>query len=45
VLQGRGNSCDGAEDFTHWQLKIAGKKADYAFYGELGAPVPEKQNE
>ena len=45
VFQGRGNSCDGAENFTHWQLKIAGKKADYAFYGELGAPVPEKQNE
>ena len=45
VLQGRGNSCDAAEDFTHWQLKITGKKADYAFYGELGAPVPEKQNE
>ena len=45
VFQGRGNSCDGAEDFTHWQLKITGKKADYAFYGELGAPVPEKQNE
>ena len=45
VLQGRGNSCDGAEDFTHWQLKITGKKADYAFNGELGAPVPEKQNE
>ena len=45
VFQGRGNSCDGAEDFTHWQLKITGKKADYAFHGELGAPVPEKQNE
>ena len=45
VFQGRGNSCDGAEDFTHWQLKITGKKADYAFYGELGTPVPEKQNE
>ena len=45
VFQGRGNSCDGAEDFRHWQLKITGKKADYAFYGELGAPVPEKQNE
>jgi len=41
VFQGRGNSCDGAENFTHWQLKIAGKKADYSFYGELGAPVPE----
>ena len=45
VFQGRGNSCDGAEDFTHWQLKIAGRKADYVFYGELGTPVPEKQNE
>ena len=45
VFQGRGNSCDGAEDFTHWQLKITGKKADYSFYGELGTPVPEKQNE
>ena len=45
VFQGRGNSCDVAENFTHWQLKITGKKADYAFYGELGTPVPEKQNE
>jgi hypothetical protein len=45
VFQGRGNSCDGAEDFTHWQLKITGKNADYAFYGELRVPVPEKQNE
>jgi len=45
VFQGRGNSCDGAENFTHWQLKITGKNADYAFYGELGAPVPDKQNE
>ena len=45
VFQGRGNSCDGAEDFTHWQLKITGKKADYSFYGELDAPVLEKQNE
>jgi hypothetical protein len=45
VFQGRGNSCDGAENFTHWQLKITGKKAGYAFYGELGAPVPDKENE
>ena len=45
VFQGRGNSCDGAENFTHWQLKITGKNADYSFYGELGTPVPEKQNE
>ena len=45
VFQGRGNSCDTAENFTHWQLKITGKEADYSFYGELGAPVPDKQNE
>jgi len=45
VFQGRGNSCDGAENFTHWQLKITGQKADYSFYGELSTPVPEKQNE
>jgi hypothetical protein len=45
VFQGRGNSCDGAEDFRHWQLKITGKNADYSFYGELGTPVPDKQNE
>jgi hypothetical protein len=45
VFQGRGNSCDGAENFAHWQLQITGNKADYSFYGQLGAPVPEKQNE
>ena len=45
VFQGRGNSCDGAEDFKHWQLKIAGKKADYAFYGQLDAPAPDDKND
>ncbi len=45
VLQGRGNSCDTAKDFTHWRLKITGNKADYGFYGELSAPVPDEQNE
>ena len=44
VLQGRGNGCDNAEDFTHWRLRITGKKADYAFYGELTAPIPDMQN-
>ncbi|MBA2494635.1 MAG: hypothetical protein H0V31_08070 [Acidobacteria bacterium] len=37
VLQGRGNVCTQAEDFTHWRLEITGKKADYAFFGELNA--------
>lgn len=35
VLQGRGNACTQAEDFTHWRLEITGRKADYAFYGKL----------
>ena len=38
VLQGRGNGCDNAEDFTYWRLKITGKRADYAFYGKLATP-------
>lgn len=35
VLQGRGNICDNAEDFTHWRLEVTGKKASYAFFGKL----------
>jgi hypothetical protein len=35
VLQGRGNNCDNAEDFTDWRLEVRGKKARYAFYGKL----------
>jgi hypothetical protein len=45
VLQGRGNNCDNAEDFTHWRLAISGRKASYAFYGELAKPVEEKKAE
>lgn len=37
VFQGRGNNCDNASDFTHWRLEISGRKADYAFYGELAS--------
>ena len=44
VLQGRGNRCDNASDFTHWRLEIGGKKAGYAFYGKLGDTVPVSQN-
>jgi len=35
VLQGRGNNCTQAQDFTHWRLEITGKKASYAFFGQL----------
>ncbi|HEX7317882.1 MAG TPA: hypothetical protein VF297_28520 [Pyrinomonadaceae bacterium] len=38
VLQGRGNACQNAEDFRHWRLQINGRKAEYAFYGELADP-------
>ncbi len=37
VFQGRGNKCDNGADFTHWRLEISGKKASYAFFGELVA--------
>lgn len=39
VLQGRGNNCTQAEDFTHWRLEIFGKNAGYAFFGKLKQPV------
>ena len=35
VLQGRGNNCMSADQFTHWRLEITGKRASYAFYGRL----------
>ena len=38
VLQGRGNRCDSGDDFTHWRLEVAGKKASYAFFGDLVGP-------
>jgi len=39
VLQGRGNVCTQAEDFKNWRLEITGKKAGYAFFGDLKAPA------
>ena len=38
VLQGRGNGCQDAGDFKHWRLQVSGRKAEYAFYGELADP-------
>ncbi|MCU1288219.1 MAG: uncharacterized protein JWN60_448 [Acidobacteria bacterium] len=37
VLQGRGNNCDNAGDYTHWRLEISGRNADYTFFGELSS--------
>lgn len=44
VFQGRGNGCDNAEDFKHWRLEITGKKADYAFYGDMNVTEPTAKN-
>ncbi len=40
ILQGRGNACDNAEDFTNWRLEVRGESADYALYGKLLKPIP-----
>jgi hypothetical protein len=45
VLQGRGNGCDNAEDYTHWRLEINGKKADYKFIGKLASGVKSMSEE
>jgi hypothetical protein len=41
VLQGRGNNCDDAANFTHWHLEINGKRADYEFFGKLSSGTGE----
>lgn len=38
VLQGHGNSCAGAADFTHWTLVVSGPVARYHLYGDLVQP-------
>ena len=35
VFQGRGGNCDGAEEFTHWHLRLESPKATHAFSGTL----------
>ncbi len=35
ILQGRGNSCTSAEDFTHWTLVTEGPKGIYSLFGDL----------
>ena len=35
VLQGGGNSCTSAIDFTHWTLVMQGPKANYTLFGNL----------
>lgn len=35
ILQGRGNNCVTAEDFTHWTLVMEGTKGGYMLFGDL----------
>lgn len=35
IMQGRGNSCTSAADFTHWTLVTEGPKGTYSLFGEL----------
>ena len=35
ILQGGGNSCTSAIDFSHWTLVMQGPKANYTLFGEL----------
>jgi hypothetical protein len=39
ILQGRGNSCTSAEQFSSWTLVVTGPKAGYALFGPLAAPA------
>jgi hypothetical protein len=35
ILQGSGNSCTSAIDFSHWTLVMQGPKANYTLFGDL----------
>ena len=35
ILQGGGDSCTSANDFSHWTLVMRGAKANYTLFGEL----------
>ena len=35
ILQGGGNSCTSAVDFSHWTLVMQGPKANYTLFGAL----------
>jgi hypothetical protein len=39
VVQGRGNVCTSAEQFTSWMLVVSGPKASYALHGSLAVPA------
>jgi hypothetical protein len=35
IVQGRGNSCTSADDFSHWTLVMQGPNANYSLFGPL----------
>ena len=35
ILQGRGNNCVSAENFTHWSLVMEGPKGNYLLFGDM----------
>jgi hypothetical protein len=35
ILQGRGNSCTSAADFTHWTLVMEGPNGSHSLFGDL----------
>jgi hypothetical protein len=35
ILQGGGNSCTSAVDFSHWTLVMQGPNANYTLFGDL----------
>lgn len=35
ILQGSGNSCTSAIDFSHWTVVMQGPKANYTLFGDL----------
>jgi hypothetical protein len=39
VLQGSGNRCDNAADFSHWRLELKSPRVRYTLTGELAQPT------
>ena len=35
IVQGHGNACTSAGDFSHWTLVVEGPKGNYTLFGEL----------
>lgn len=35
IVQGAGNNCTSANDFSHWMLVMQGPKANYTLFGDL----------